>query len=60
MFKLDTKGTSYLIGIMDKENFIGHVYDGKKLRDYRIGYMLRTQESPFVPSVNERDRGIRL
>lgn len=56
MFKLDTKGSSYLIGIVDEEKFIGHVYYGKKLRDYRTGYMLRTQETPFVPSVNERDR----
>lgn len=56
IFKLDTKDTSYLIGIVDEEKFIGHVYYGKKLKDYRIGYMLRTQESPFVPSVNERDR----
>lgn len=37
MFKLDTKGTSYLIGIMDKENFIGHVYDGKNCGITELG-----------------------
>ena len=31
IFKLDTPGSSYVIGIVDKENFVGHVYYGKKL-----------------------------
>ena len=26
IFKLDTPNTSYIIGIVDKENFVGHVY----------------------------------
>ena len=26
IFKLDTPGSSYVIGIVDKENFVGHVY----------------------------------
>ena len=26
VFKLDTPHTSYLIGIVDEENFIGHIY----------------------------------
>ena len=33
IFKLDTPASSYVIGIVDKENFVGHVYYGKKLRD---------------------------
>lgn len=56
VFKLDTKDTSYLIGVVDKENFIGHVYYGKRLEDYDLQYLLRTDEAPFVPSVNNRDR----
>ena len=28
IFKLDTAKTSYCIGIVDEENFIGHVYYG--------------------------------
>lgn len=32
IFKLDTPASSYVIGIVDKENFVGHVYYGKKLR----------------------------
>ena len=31
IFKLDTAKTSYCIGIVDEENFIGHVYYGSKL-----------------------------
>ena len=26
IFKLDTPNSSYVIGIVDKENFVGHVY----------------------------------
>ena len=29
LFQLDTNNTSYIIGIVDEENFIGHVYYGK-------------------------------
>ena len=56
IFKLDTPGSSYVIGIVDKENFVGHVYYGKKLRDANIAYLLRTGEGPFVPSENNRER----
>ena len=30
-FQLDTKAASYVIGIVDAENFVGHAYFGKKL-----------------------------
>ena len=56
LFKLDTPNTSYIMGIVDEENFLAHVYYGEKLADHRAGYLLRTQENPFVPSVNNRDR----
>lgn len=56
IFKLDTPNSSYVIGIVDEENFVGHVYYGRKLRDYQITYLLRTKEGPFVPSENNRDR----
>ena len=56
IFKLDTPDSSYVIGIVDKENFVGHVYYGKKLRDANIAYLLRTGEGPFVPSENNRER----
>ncbi len=56
IFKLDTKNTSYLIGIVDDENFIGHIYYGKRLDAHDLGYMLRTDEPPYVPSKNDRER----
>lgn len=56
IFKLDTPDTSYLIGIIDEENFLGHVYYGKRISDSDVAYLLRTQEPPFVPSQNSRNR----
>lgn len=56
IFKLDTCNSSYVIGIADEEQFVGHIYYGAFLQDYNIGYLMRTQESPFVPSVNNRER----
>ena len=46
IFKLDTPNTSYLIGIVDEENFIGHIYYGKRLKDADASYLLRTEEPP--------------
>lgn len=56
IFKLDTAHTSYLIGLADDEGFIGHVYYGKTISDSDAGYRMRTEEPPFVPSRNNRDR----
>lgn len=56
VFKLDTPHTSYLIGIVDEENFIGHVYYGEKISDTDVCGLMRTLEAPFVPSKNNRDR----
>ncbi|MBD5468338.1 MAG: alpha-galactosidase [Lachnospiraceae bacterium] len=56
VFKLDTPNSSYLIGIIDEEDFIGHIYYGKKINSHELTYLLRTEEPPFVPSKNNRDR----
>ncbi|MDT8716217.1 alpha-galactosidase [Clostridium sp. 19966] len=55
-FKLDAKGTSYIMAIVDEEQFLGHVYFGEKLPDEDVNYLMRLEESPFVPSKNNRDR----
>ena len=56
-FQLNTKTTSYLIGIADGR-YIGHIYYGKKLDNCQGSYaFLRTEERPFVPSQNQRDKG---
>ena len=56
VFKLDTPNSSYLIGIIDEENFVGHIYYGKRVNSHELMYLLRTEEAPFVPSKNNRDR----
>lgn len=56
VFKLDTLHTSYLIGIVDEENFVGHIYYGRKLAGHKMTYLLRTQEGALVPSRNNKDR----
>ena len=55
-FKLDTKNTSYVIGIVDAEKFVGHAYYGKRLGTDDVSYLLRTGEPPFTPEKNSRDR----
>ena len=55
LFQLDTKTTSYVIGIAD--GYAGHVYYGKKLESLEgLGALLRTGEAPFVPSENMREK----
>lgn len=56
VFKLDTERTSYCIGIVDDDNFVGHIYYGRKLTEDNLAYLMRTMETPFVPSQNNRDR----
>ena len=56
VFKLDTPNTSYMIGIVDEENFVGHIYYGKRLKEAEAAYLLRTEEPPFVPGKNNRER----
>ena len=55
IFRLDTEKTSYLIGITP-EGYVGHVYYGDRLLDAETYYLLRTEEAPFTPSVNEREK----
>lgn len=55
-FQLDTVHTSYLLGIVDEEGFLGHIYYGKKIGRQDARYLMRTGEAPFVPSKNNRDR----
>ena len=57
LFKLDTPNTTYIIGIVDQEGFLGHVYYGRKLKDTQgVEELLRTLEGPFTPEKNGRDR----
>ncbi|MCI8833807.1 MAG: alpha-galactosidase [Ruminococcus sp.] len=56
LFQLDTKTTTYLIGIVDGA-YVGHVYYGKRLSGCQGACaLLRIGEPPFVPSKNEREK----
>ncbi len=55
IFKLDTPNTSYVMGIVDG-GYLGHIYYGKRLSDMNLKYLLRTEEPPFVPAVNDREK----
>lgn len=56
-FKLDTKNSSYIIGIADEEGFIGHAYYGAKISDADADCLLRMEEEPFPPSKDPGNRG---
>lgn len=55
IFKLDTDNTTYMIGI-SPEGYVGHVYYGEKIESDDAYYLLRTEEAPFTPSVNKREK----
>ena len=74
-WKLDTPHSSYVIHVVDDEGFLVHGYYGRRfelqedevaskgkgsvgLNDLR--YSARLYEHPFLPSNNDRDRGIFL
>jgi len=46
IFKIDTPGSSYIMALVDDENFPGHVYYGKKLSGHDVSYLMRTGEPP--------------
>ncbi|MBQ7955223.1 MAG: alpha-galactosidase [Lachnospiraceae bacterium] len=57
LFKLDTPNTSYVIGIVGSDGFLGHAYYGKKLSDLQgVKDLMRIYEAPFTPDTNARDR----
>ena len=56
IFKLDTRNTSYVIGIVDQEGFVGHAYYGKKLQEADLAYLMRIYEGVKTPETNGRDR----
>ena len=54
IIKLDTPDTSYVMGVAD--GYLGHAYYGKKIETTELGYLLRAEEHPGVPSVNNREK----
>ena len=56
MFTLTGKGVTYAFAALES-GYIAHVYYGKRADDEDLSYLLRLDEYPFVPKVNERDMG---
>mgnify|MGYP006780674563 FL=1 len=57
LFKLDTPNTTYVLGIVGSEGFLGHAYYGEKIEDVRgVDALMRIYENPFTPDANARDR----
>ena len=57
LFKLDTPNTTYCIGIIDEEGFLGHAYYGRRIDNvHGISALMRIYENPMTPQVNARDR----
>lgn len=49
IFKIDTRRTTYIIGLADQK-YPGLIYYGKKLAQCgNLNYLLRTEESPYTP-----------
>lgn len=55
IFKLDTEKTTYLIGL-SPEGYVGHIYYGERMEAEDAYYLLRTEEPPYTPSVNAREK----
>lgn len=56
IFKLDTDKTTYLIGL-SPEGYVGHIYYGSRLVHPAGNSLLRMEEDPRTPSVNDREKG---
>ena len=55
IFKLDTKSTTYMIGLTP-EGYVGHVYYGERMESADAAYLLRTGEHPHTPSAVPREK----
>lgn len=56
IFKLNTNNTSYICGVADNGEFLGHIYYGALISDFNLTDYLGVNNPPFVPSINNRER----
>ena len=56
IFKLDTRNTSYCLGIVYEEGYLGHFYYGEKINDHNLSGLIRINEYPFGKDGIERER----
>lgn len=55
VFLLNTPNTTYGVAIAD-DQYLLHLYYGKRLEEEDIRYLLREDEPPFLPSSNLREK----
>ena len=55
VFGLQTLHATYMMGLADGK-YLGHIHFGKKIESLDGAYLLRTEESPYVPSENKREK----
>ena len=55
LFRLTAGDMLYAMGITDGA-YLAHIYFGKNLPDADLTELLRLDENPFTPSVNNRDK----
>lgn len=48
VFRLDTPHSTYLIGIVDNEGFLGHIYYGKRILDDNMQHLLRVCSGKYT------------
>ncbi|MBP1542641.1 MAG: alpha-galactosidase, partial [Oscillospiraceae bacterium] len=56
MFTLSGKNVTYALAALESGH-LAHVYFGKRVGDDDLSYLLRLDENPYTPKVNERDMG---
>ncbi|MCM1523954.1 MAG: alpha-galactosidase [Ruminococcus sp.] len=56
LFTLTGKGVTYALAALESGH-LAHVYFGKRADDDDLSYLIRLDENPFTPKVNERDMG---
>ena len=56
VFGLHTAHTTYLCGLTEDGQYLGHIYYGKRMTDTAAAYLLRTEEPPFTPETNAREK----
>lgn len=56
IFVIETENTDYIMGIVDEEGFLGHLYYGDKIAPEDSSYFLSIIDPGYVASANKRDR----
>lgn len=56
IFTITGKNVTYALAALESGH-LAHIYYGKRADDEDLSYLMRLNENPFVPKVNERDMG---